>query len=120
MPHLTLEYTANLTDFNPRQALGALNESLVASGHFEEPDIKSRAIALDTVAVGTSLEERGFVHARLAILSGRSVAVRQALSEQLLAVLRPCTTAATGMAVQVSVEVQEIERASYSKASTSP
>lgn len=120
MPHLTLEYAANLPDFNPRDVLRALNESLVASGHFEEPDIKSRAIAFDTVAVGTSPEERGFVHAKLAILSGRSVVVRQALSEQLLAALRPWTTAATGMAVQVCVEIQEIERASYSKASTTP
>jgi 5-carboxymethyl-2-hydroxymuconate isomerase len=45
MPHLHLEYTANLTDLNADVALMRLNNTLVGSGQFgAEFDIKSRAV----------------------------------------------------------------------------
>ncbi|MCA8118400.1 hypothetical protein LGN07_06710 [Burkholderia cepacia] len=41
MPHLTLEYSANLDGFDAGATLRALNAALAASGHFDERDIKS-------------------------------------------------------------------------------
>ena len=47
MPHLTLEYTRNLNNFDPALALVAINQAMLDSGLFAEADIKSRAIVLD-------------------------------------------------------------------------
>ena len=115
MPHLTLEYTTNLAAIQPDDILLALNHALVASGHFEEMDIKSRAIPLPTWRVGVSGTEHAFVHVKLAILSGRSVEVRSELSNSLLRVLRDSCKSLVSHPVQLCVEVQEIERASYAK-----
>jgi 5-carboxymethyl-2-hydroxymuconate isomerase len=115
MPHLTLEYTDNLKNLDPADTLLALNHALVASGHFEEADIKSRAIPLQTWLVGTSSTQRAFVHVKLAILSGRSASVKSELSGALLRVLRVAGNDTAGCQVQLCVEVLDIDRASYAK-----
>jgi hypothetical protein len=70
MPHLHMEYTANLTELNADVALLRLNNALVASGQFAaEFDIKSRAVKLETFRVGTGMGERGFLHVKLALRS---------------------------------------------------
>lgn len=120
MPHLTLEYTNNLDAIRPDCVLLALNHALVASEHFNEMDIKSRAVSLDTWRVGVSSEEYGFIHVKLAILSGRSTQVKSELSNALLRVLRAACKGLTGHPVQLCVEVQEIERASYAKEILNP
>lgn len=115
MPHLTLEYTNNLDAINPDRILLALNHALVASDHFEEMDIKSRATQLDTWRVGVSTSEHSFVHVKLAILSGRSTQVKSEISNALLRVLSVSCKGLASHPVQLCVEVQEIERASYAK-----
>jgi hypothetical protein len=55
MPHLHLEYTANLTGLAVEKILLRLNNVLMASGQFgSEFDIKSRAIKVERFQVGTS------------------------------------------------------------------
>ncbi len=118
MPHLTIEYTDNLPQFDADQVLMAVNQTLVSSGQFEDDiDIKSRAIRLSAFLVGTSTAGRAFVHAKLAILSGRSVETKQTLSKDLLGALHAACARPPGLHVQLCVEVQEIERASYAKMS---
>ncbi len=117
MPHLTLEYSSNLHQFDADATLMAMNHALVASGHFEEIDIKSRAIQMGCFLVGTSSTGRAFVHAKLAILSGRSVETKQALSNRLLAALQAACAWPATLQVQLCVEVLEIERQSYAKTS---
>jgi 5-carboxymethyl-2-hydroxymuconate isomerase len=118
MPHLTLEYTDNLPDFNAADVLLELNRTLVASGHFRELDIKSRAIKLDNFVVGTSTDRRAFAHVKLAILSGRSPEAKLALSESLLRVLKGFDAATAEIHVQLCVEIQDIDRACYAKAAS--
>jgi 5-carboxymethyl-2-hydroxymuconate isomerase len=117
MPHLHMEYTANLPDLNADVALMRLNNTLVASGQFAaEFDIKSRAVKVETYKVGTSLAERGFVHVKLALLSGRSPQIKKQLSESLLAVVQELCEWPAGVEVQLCVEILEIDRDSYTKA----
>ncbi|WLH80772.1 MULTISPECIES: 5-carboxymethyl-2-hydroxymuconate Delta-isomerase [unclassified Pseudomonas] len=116
MPHLHLEYTANLTQLDTDKALLRLNHALVASGQFgAEFDIKSRACKVENFRVGTGLNERGFVAVRLALLSGRSPQAKKQLSESLLAVLQELSVWPEGVQVQLSVELLDIDRDSYSK-----
>lgn len=117
MPHLTLEYTANLQGFDARKVLLTLNQTLVASGQFEERDIKSRAIPLETFVIGTTPGDRSFVHVVLAILSGRTDETKRQISESLLQILNKVVEQPTDSHLQLCVEIQEIHRASYAKAS---
>ncbi|MBC3862660.1 5-carboxymethyl-2-hydroxymuconate Delta-isomerase [Undibacterium jejuense] len=117
MPHLTLEYTDNLLHFNADKVLLTLNRKLANSSEFEEIDIKSRAIKIASFRVGISHQVRGFVHVKLAILSGRSNETKRVLSESILLVLKQLCKLHSNLHVQLCVEIQEIERDSYIKAS---
>ena len=117
MPHLYMEYTANLPGLNADVALMRLNNALVASGQFaDELDIKSRALKVETFRVGTSLGERGFVHIKLALLSGRSPEIKKQLADSLLAVLQDLCPWPAGVSVQLCVELLDIDRGPYAKA----
>lgn len=116
MPHLTLEYTVNLSDFDPASTLAAINQAMFDSGLFSEPDIKSRALALDTFQIGTSPTQRAFAHVRIALLSGRSSEQRKALADTVLAVLAAAVDGQNGAEIQLSVETVDIDRPSYAKA----
>lgn len=114
MPHLTVQYTANLDGYDADAALAALNGALAASGHFDELAIKSRAWVLDHYRIGTADRGRAFVHAQLKILPGRSEAVRGDLSAIVLHALR------RGLpphhpSVQLCVEVDELYAPAYAK-----
>ncbi|WP_065257655.1 5-carboxymethyl-2-hydroxymuconate Delta-isomerase [Pseudomonas bananamidigenes] len=116
MPHLHMEYTANLPQLNADVALIRLNNTLVASGQFAaEFDIKSRAVKVETFKVGTGMGERAFVHVKLALLSGRSPEIKKQLSQSLLAVLQELCEWPAGVEVQLCVELLDIDRDSYSK-----
>ncbi|VVM86372.1 hypothetical protein PS862_02936 [Pseudomonas fluorescens] len=116
MPHLHMEYTANLPELNADVALIRLNNALVASGQFAaEFDIKSRALKVETFKVGTALTERAFVYVKLALLSGRSGQIKKQLSESLLAVVQDLCQWPAGVEVQLAVEILDIDRESYTK-----
>lgn len=120
MPHLHMEYTANLPDLNADVALIRLNNTLVASGQFAaEYDIKSRAVKVETFKVGTAMAERAFVHVKLALLSGRSPQIKKQLSESLLAVVQELCEWPAGVELQLAVEILDIDRESYSKVALS-
>lgn len=115
MPHVFLEYTPNLP-FEAEKALLRINHALVASGQFgAEFDIKSRAQKLSIFRVGTGLSERGFVHVKLALLSGRSPEIKRQLSESLLAAIKDLGNWPEGVEVQLSVEVVDLDRDAYAK-----
>lgn len=116
MPHLNLEYTANLAGFDPAAALVAINAACQASGLFGEADIKSRAVAWEHYRIGVKPLPRAFVHVRIALLAGRSDGERQALAERVLAALNATVDAPEGTELQLSVETVELDRPSYAKA----
>lgn len=116
MPHLHLEYTANLTALAVEKTLLRLNNVLMASGQFgSEFDIKSRALKVETFQVGTSLSPRAFIAVKLSLLSGRSPQVKKQLSESLLAALQDLGDWPVGLQVQLSVLLVDMDRDSYSK-----
>ncbi|AZD06895.1 putative 5-carboxymethyl-2-hydroxymuconate delta isomerase [Pseudomonas chlororaphis] len=117
MPHLHMEYTANLPQLDADKALLRLNNALVASGQFAEYDIKSRARKVETFRIGTGLGERAFVHVKLSLLSGRSPEIKKQLSQSLLAVLQELCEWPSGVELQLAVEILDIDRESYGKLS---
>ncbi|HAU58627.1 MAG TPA: 5-carboxymethyl-2-hydroxymuconate isomerase [Comamonadaceae bacterium] len=116
MPHLTVEYSSNLTGFPETQVLAALNQAVTGSPEVaDEADLKSRCVAQSGYAIGTAPEGRAFVHAQLRLLSGRTPEAKQDFSERIAAVLRRLTPRPAGMLVQLSVEIVDMDRPSYVK-----
>lgn len=116
MPHLYLEYSDNLATFDAATALQQANLALETSGQFSEIDIKSRASKVSCYQVGTARnQQRAFIHARLAILEGRSESVQQTLAQLVLDALLAHCPADPALDVQVSCEILQIARASYAK-----
>ena len=117
MPHLVLEYSANVPDRPDfRRVLLDLHEALIASALFDRKDLKSRAVRHDVFAVGDGAEDRAFVALSIAILDGRPDEVKAALSEAALDVLL-CAfpRLVAGGRGAISVEVRDLHRASYQR-----
>ena len=120
MPHLTLEYSANVESLDVQRCLLELNRALAATGQFVEVDTKSRALRFDEHAVGIVAEPRGFIHVKLSLLSGRTVDVKRQLSSTLLDTLRQVCGNENRLHLQLCVQILEIERDTYAKATLDP
>ena len=122
MPHLTLEYSSNLPAPMEHQVLfEELHAAVERSGAFRLAEIKSRAIAHDTFRVGGGDPGSVFVHLTVAILSGRELAFRRQLSADLLAILRRRFAQAWAeRPCDVTVDIREMQRETYSKAMNDP
>ena len=110
MPHLTVEYVDTLADdIKLKSMIDAVHAATNSSGLFTERDIKTRAIPLKNYRVGDTQET--FVHVELRILSGRPVDEKKQLSQSLLDAVRDQQWGAD----QVSVDIVDMDRSSYSK-----
>ncbi|WP_159911211.1 5-carboxymethyl-2-hydroxymuconate Delta-isomerase [Pantoea sp. 18069] len=116
MPHLCVEYSANLADLPEQQMLTELVNSVCNHPTIaDEFDVKGRIAKTQQYVIGTVAASRGFIHAELRLLSGRTPEVKKELSDRIADVLRRLTPHPEGMLVQVSVEISDMDRGSYHK-----
>ena len=116
MPHLIVEYSGNLAGFPEAQALTELNLAVTGSPEVaDESDLKTRFVLADSFEIGTAPANRAFVHAQLRLLSGRSPAAKRDLSERIAYVLRSLSPRPADIEVQLSVEIVDMDRGSYTK-----
>jgi 5-carboxymethyl-2-hydroxymuconate isomerase len=87
VPHLTLEYTDNLT-FEVQSMLARLHDELVATGSINLKGIKSRAICHTEYRIADGDRAYAFVHVNLLIREGRPLEFQQALARRVMAVLK--------------------------------
>jgi 5-carboxymethyl-2-hydroxymuconate isomerase len=87
MPHLTLEYTDNLS-FDVQSLLARLHDELVATGAVNLKGIKSRAIRHTEYRIADGNPAYAFVHVNLLIREGRPVQVQQDAAQRVMAVLK--------------------------------
>ena len=115
MPHLFLEYSANLPTVK-RELLNELHLKLAEFETFKIQDMKSRAIPHEVFCLAEGNENRAFVHLQLAIMPGRSAELlrdaSQKLHEYLKAYFLPLSK---GLVCSFSVEVRELAKDSYMK-----
>jgi 5-carboxymethyl-2-hydroxymuconate isomerase len=87
MPHLTLEYTDNLS-FEVQPLLARLHEELVATGAVNLKGIKSRAIRHTEYRIADGNADYAFVHVNLLIREGRPLEIQQDAARRVMAVLK--------------------------------
>ena len=108
MPHLTLEYTANL-EFEIQPLLARLHEELVATGAVNLKGIKSRAVRHEEYRIADGDPEYAFVHVGLLIREGRPVEVKQEATRRVLEVLQSVFGARFESGyLSLSVDLQEM------------
>ena len=87
MPHLTLEYTANL-DFDVQPLFARLHAELVATGAINLKGLKSRAVQHREYRIADGNPDYAFVHVNLLIREGRSPEVQRDIARRVMAVLK--------------------------------
>ena len=117
MPHLTLEYTANLSDKRPDATLFVtLHRLLESVAGIKIGNCKSRWRKTDEWVVGAGEGPSAFVHLDLRFMEGRPEKVKQALGMALLEILRAYFgPPQSGTDLQITVEIQDIRKVSYFK-----
>ena len=120
MPHITLEYSANLFESRINSdLLQNLNSLLASLGPFNIEDIKSRAIRHEAYAVAEGSKNRAFVHLQLAVLPGRPPELMRTVTERLMEFLKQnFSRSFKELKCSFSIEVRELIKDSYSKASS--
>jgi 5-carboxymethyl-2-hydroxymuconate isomerase len=120
MPHLTLEYTANLDEWaaEPGLLIG-LHRLLEAVAEIKIENCKSRWRMVEEWVVGDGGEGSAFVHLDIRFLEGRTPEVKHAIGAGAVELLHDHFSPAAGgsepLDLQLTVEVQDIQRATYFK-----
>jgi 5-carboxymethyl-2-hydroxymuconate isomerase len=87
VPHLTVEYTDNLS-FDVQPLLERLFDAVVATGAINLKGLKGRAIRHTDYRIGDGDERYAFVHVGLLIREGRPVEIQQEATQRVMAVLK--------------------------------
>lgn len=111
VPHLQIEYTADLVDLDPGRVLGAAMAALADQDLYDMPTAKGRIRRLDHFVTGRSDSGAGFVSVVLAILPGRTAEERHRTSTALTRAVADTIPQMPG--TQVRTEVRVIDRPGY-------
>jgi 5-carboxymethyl-2-hydroxymuconate isomerase len=117
MPHLTLEYTANLEEDAPSpELLLRIHGVLERVGGIKIENCKSRWRKVEDWVVGDGEAPSAFVHLDLRFLEGRSEDTRRAIGDATLEVLKTHFQPRNPeLDLQITVEVQDIRSGTYFK-----
>jgi len=111
MPHIVVEYSANLeSDVAPQRLVDALHAAALATGVFPLGGLRTRAARRDVYRIADGDPGHAFVAVVARIGKGRPLAAREAVAEALMQALEAETARAfASRGLGLTVEVQEIE-----------
>lgn len=111
MPHLVVEYSANLAErVDIDSLLGDLHQAAVATGVFELGAVRTRGVVRHHYVVADDAEDNAFAHVTVRIGAGRDEATKQQLADALFAaVCGSLEEVHRTSPLAISFEVQEIE-----------
>lgn len=109
MPHVTIEYSANVADRVDVDALvGAVHDAALASGLVALDALRTRAVERTRYAIADRHPDNGFVAVVARLGAGRSVDDRRRLVEALMATV-DAVVGGPASGLMLSVECQEID-----------
>lgn len=114
MPHVTVQYTANIAgDADIPGLLERMNAVLIAqNGVFPVKAVRSRAIELTHYRVGDGRNDYAFLHVTVAIMPGRPKELVDSVRKQLFAAVMDHLAPLTARRhLGVTLEIQEMNAA---------
>lgn len=121
MPHIIVEYSANLPDehWDIDQLLNALVDAAVATTLFPASGMRARAVRCDHYHVGNGNSDNGFLNVTMRVGAGRDPGVRQKAGEQIFATLRDeLSTLTNARPVALSFEMAELDSVKFNYKTT--
>lgn len=116
MPHVVIDYSANLENFEPKQLLLKINNALVETGYCQAIDIKSRARKDDVFVIGLDTEQQAYVHVKVYLLSGRNQQQKTEIGQKVFETLvADQVLNQQKISVQSCVELIEMPKQDYFK-----
>ncbi len=111
MPHILIEYSANLEDqLDFPAVLKALGDAAVATGVFPLGGIRIRAYPTTHYRIADGHPDNAFIHVLLKVGHGREAATRQRACEAIFSVLSEHLDGAyQRLPLGISLEMQEID-----------
>ena len=118
MPHVIVEYSANLeAQVTPQRLVEALHRAALDTGVFPLGGLRTRAERRDVFLVADGDPMHAFVAVVARIGAGRDAATRGRIADALMAALEAETAEAAGTrGLALTVEVQEIDDVTLRKA----
>jgi len=115
MPHIIVEYSANLEPaLDPQALVDALHAAAIGTGVAEPAAVRTRAERREVYRVGDGNSANGFVHVVARLRIGRPEEQRKALGEALFAVVeRQLEAAYKTHPMGVTVEIHEIDHMTF-------
>ncbi|MEC4811730.1 MAG: hypothetical protein SAK29_00345 [Scytonema sp. PMC 1069.18] len=108
MPHLTFQYSANVTNHLDTSAvLESLHYCLGACPFINVQHIKSKKQDFDVVFIANHIEKASFLHCEVALFVGRPATILNSLRQDLLQVLQESASSCPSPC-WISVELREI------------
>ncbi len=110
MPHLTLEYTANINEaVNFADLFQQCHQVLVAGLPTQLASCKSRAVVREHYYVGDGDPQNAFVTLTVKVMPGRKPEILDKVAQELLAIVQQHFILATAqLNLQITVEVAEL------------
>lgn len=109
MPHIIIEYTANLDDVPWPELMDALHTAAAEMPELPLKGLRSRAVRHETFQVGGGEPENAFAHVTLRLGHGRSEEALSRIGEHLFSTLRAqLDPHLNGRPVSITLEIQEI------------
>ena len=111
MPHLIVEYSANLeADMAPGVLAEAIHAAALETGVFPIGGCRTRLARRDVYVIGDGHAENRFIHVQARIGAGRTAEVRQKAAEHIFARLRAVTAGIFARApLGLTLEMVEID-----------
>jgi 5-carboxymethyl-2-hydroxymuconate isomerase len=111
MPHIIVEYSANLEpELDLGSLLDAIHVAALATGVFPIGGLRTRVARRDTYRIADCHPGNAFIHLQLRIGAGRPADVRQRAAEQVFQAVTTTTASIfAGRALGLSLEVVEID-----------
>lgn len=110
MPHLTLEYSANVIKPNFAELFQQCHTALANGLPTQVAHCKSRAIQCDTYYEGDGNPRNAFVHVTVLIMPGRTDQTVNAAGQKLIEILRSFFSESEKILnLQISLEIRELK-----------
>ncbi|MFE3454103.1 5-carboxymethyl-2-hydroxymuconate Delta-isomerase [Nonomuraea sp. NPDC059194] len=116
MPQITVEYSAALSEGFDRRAFAlALHATAAPIIDSELDSFKTRCRRIDEGVIGDGADAQAMLHVEIAVLSGRDQDVKGRLADAALELAVRHLTPPTGLTVQATAEIRDLDRATYRK-----